>query len=495
VSHKVGIVHTPAPIHVGHRPPGAGDYLPLQNPGWRSGRDEPVQVSALNKADIDWAKHEIEPRWIGSETADCVAALQPGWYHNRGARERDRFLEGAASRGETALVISLLGHTDDTTWNVFGDGGDSVELANTMCAVHGQKLPAATKATLATGLAPADADLGKRLLNRTSDAPWWSLDLSGHTTMRGDGGPSVDHPAVGELVPLLVDPLGEPVVGVWLSPNKRIRWYIIPDHINWNAVLDWLIHQAIPAYVPAAAQRHRSSSFVDTTLLTPTESRARQALADMESQYAEERARLDAELAEAQNMAEPVRNGLLYGTADTLVAAVATVLRAAGFDVVDLDEELGDTRSADLLATFGDHRRLIEVKSEGRNASESLINALRRHLQTWPQLRPELPVGGGVLVVNHQLRLPPADRSPTVYSRPEFVATLAEPIISTRALFDWWRAEDWTAIQRVVLGADPAPSPPAQSLVAPSSGPLGEQQSSTGEVPATQKRRWFWRRR
>lgn len=133
---------------------------------------------------------------------------------------------------------------------------------------------------------------------------------------------------------------------------------------------------------------------------------------------------------------------MFYGTGDTLVDAVATVLRAAGFEVVGLDEELGDTRSADLLATLGDHRRLIEVKSEGRNASESLVNDLRRHLQTWPGLRPEHPVGGGVLVVNHQHRLPPSDRSPTVFSRTEFVATLTEPVISVRDLFDWWRTED-----------------------------------------------------
>jgi len=127
--------------------------------------------------------------------------------------------------------------------------------------------------------------------------------------------------------------------------------------------------------------------------------------------------------------------------------------------------------------TLGDHRRLIEMKSEGRNARESLVNDLRRHLQTWPDLRPEISVGGGVLVVNHQHRCPPADRSPTIYSRPEFVATLTEPVIAVRALFDLWRAEDWTALQRFVLGADPAPTPPAQSPADPPSGPLGEPQT------------------
>lgn len=30
------------------------------------------------------------------------------------------------------------------------------------------------------------------------------------------------------------------------------------------------------------------------------------------------------------------------------------------------------------------------------------MDFLRKHLETWPALRPEVPVDGGVLVVNHQ---------------------------------------------------------------------------------------------
>lgn len=480
-------MHTPAPVHIGHQPPGSPDYLPLQNP---AGRDvgEQVRVSTLNKVEIDWSKHEIEPRWLGSESATCVAALQPGWFHNQGAPERDRYFDGAAERNETALVISVLGFAHDTKPAGFmsSGGADSVNLAMTMSVVHGHRLPTRTAVRLATGLTRADEDLGKRLLNRPADAPWWSLKLSKLATERAVGPPQYHEP-VGELRPILIDPLGDPVVAVWLAPDEQIRWYIVPDDLEWNGVLDWLIHQAIPTYVPAAAQRHRSSSFADTNLLTPAESHAQQALVDMESRHADERARLEAVLADARQVAEPLRDGLFYGTGDTLVDAVGTVLRAAGFDVVDLDKELGDTRSADLLATLGDHRRLIEVKSEGRNARESLINDLRRHIQTWPELRPELPAGGGVLVVNHQHRLPPADRSPTVYNRREFVATLTEPVISVRDLFDWWRTEDWTALQCAVLGTDPAlrqPDPPPT-----------EPQMPSEQVPASPERRRFWRRR
>jgi hypothetical protein len=49
--------------------------------------------------------------------------------------------------------------------------------------------------------------------------------------------------------------------------------------------------------------------------------------------------------------AEPIRYGLLYGPCDELVAAVAKVLTAARLTTVDLDEALGDTKSADLLVS------------------------------------------------------------------------------------------------------------------------------------------------
>jgi hypothetical protein len=71
---------------------------------------------------------------------------------------------------------------------------------------------------------------------------------------------------------------------------------------------------------------------------------------------------------------------LFYGTGTELVRAVEALLVAGGFDVVDLDAELGGTLSADLLVAFGSLRRLLEVKSQGRNASESLVNDLLKHL-------------------------------------------------------------------------------------------------------------------
>jgi hypothetical protein len=263
-----------------------------------------------------------------------------------------------------------------------------------------QPAPRPDQSHTGADLEPADQDLAKRLLNRPSDAPWWGLQLDGSTLLPGAGGSPKTYPAIGELRPLLRDPLGEPVAAVWVSPDEQIRWYIVPDDIDWNVILDWLVHQAIPAYVPHAARRHRTSSFLDADLLTPAERDAHQALADMENRHAEERQRLQADLDRARQSADPVRDGLFYGKGNDLVRAVETVLHTAGFDVVDLDNELGRTVSADLLVTLGAHRRLVEVKSEGRNASESLVNDLLKHLRTWPELRPELPVGGGALVIN-----------------------------------------------------------------------------------------------
>ena len=60
-------------------------------------------------------------------------------------------------------------------------------------------------------------------------------------------------------------------------------------------------------------------------------------------------------------------------------------------------------------------------------------------------------MGGGVLIVNHQYKLEPYRRSSQVYSRPEFVAALTVPVISTHTLFDWWRVSDWTFLRDAIL--------------------------------------------
>ncbi|MCX4460326.1 hypothetical protein OG585_52225 (plasmid) [Streptomyces sp. NBC_01340] len=99
--------------------------------------------------------------------------------------------------------------------------------------------------------------------------------------------------------------------------------------------------------------------------------------------------------------------------------------------------------------------RLVEVKGASGPAQEHLVGQLHKHLETWPRLRPDEPVSDGVLIVNHQHKLHPSESTMAVYSRPEFVAALDSlpvTVISTVELFNWWRADDWTAIRMAVLG-------------------------------------------
>jgi hypothetical protein len=441
---------------------------------------------------IEWQQHGVEPRWLEMETSDCAAALDPSIFHGHGADEFERFLAGTRSRQETALVIATIGEAEDSSpRSVLSRYDASVSLPGFQGAISGRRLPAGTQRALAPELSPPDRDLGLRLLNRPPEAPWWALTLSSLTHVPGAGGASVIYAPKGELHPILVDPLGDPVVAAWTPQAGDQRWYIIPDATDWNGVVDWLIHQALPAYVPDALRRARSPHFVDPDLQTQAELRARQALADMAVRHAEEKARLEAGLQRAQAAAEGIRYGLLYGTGKELVDAVDAVLKDAGLTTVNLDDELGQTRSADLLATFRLQRRLVEIKSASGNAAEALVGDLQRHLATWPELRPQEPVGGGVLIVNHQYKLEPDQRSFQVYSRPEFVAALTVPVISTHTLFDWWRVSDWKSIRDAILGSgDPA------DRIAASPPEAGRPPTPVSPTPGGQApSRRLWRRK
>ena len=340
--------------------------------------------------------------------------------------------------------------------------------------ISGARPPAAPTISVAEGLDAADRDLGLRLrtgARRTRRGG--VLSCTAPEVWSGAGGSSTRHDVEGQLQPILVDGLYRPVVAAWTPAAGDQRWYVVPDVCDWHSILDWLAQRALPRYVPGALRRARSPLALDPALQTPAEAEARSALAELETSYTARRRELEERLAVATANSEPVRNGLLYGTSADLVDAVATVLRAAGLTVVDLDDLLGDTVSADLLVSLGARRRLIEVKSASGNASESLVGQLETHLRTWPQLWPHQPVDGGGLIINHQHRLEPAQRSDTVYGRPEFVAALALPVLPTRALFEWWRSSNWAAIRTAVLGdcqddgqgdgeLDNGPSPPRQ---------------------------------
>ncbi|MBB4794311.1 hypothetical protein [Streptomyces nodosus] len=401
----------------------------------------------------------------------------------QGREEFQRFLGGARQRGEVALIFAVIGHAEgDRPRNVFSSVDASVHLGDQSTSAGGRRLPKGMRPAIAPGLEGADRDLAIRLLTRPEGAPWWSLELYGSQSYNGDGSGRVDQPPVGELHPILVDSLGEPVVAAWTSSEGDQRWYLIPDATRWESVLGWLVHRALPEYVPAVLRRARSPFFIDPDLQTVGEQSARDALEDLKARYAVEKQRLEDELRQAKETAEPVRYGLLYGSGTDLVHAVARVLTAAGMHTVDLDEELGGTKSADLLVgADGVASRLVEVKGASGPAQEHLVGHLQRHLETWPQLRPDEPVSDGVLIVNHQHKLHPSERAAAVYARPEFVASLDSlpvTVISTVELFNWWRAADWTAIRTAMLGDAAATAQSATPVNPPQ--PL-----------AAQRRRWW----
>ncbi len=159
---------------------------------------------------------------------------------------------------------------------------------------------------------------------------------------------------------------------------------------------------------------------------------------------------------------------------------MSIVLTAAGFEVHDLDVKLDGPKSADLLAVRGASRCLIEVKSASGNAGEGLVGDLQRHISTWPGLRPaQQPVTHAALIVSHQCRRPPRERSSQVYTRPEFVSALPFPVISARQLFDWWRAADWPAIRNAITASGPQDPPDTPATVPqPHNGPAGEPRRS-----------------
>lgn len=474
------------PVHIGQPEPASEreqHWLARQQHARDRGHREP---KPRVPASLDWAQHGFQPRWLGMETSDCAVAIEPGHFHGHGDAERDRFLAATARRGELALLISVMGDVDDDApHSVLFSGDASVSVGDIFTSVSGRRLPAGSRPTIVPDLSAADRDLAIRLLTRAPDSPWWALKLQGATLVNYNG--EARHEAKGHLEPILVDALGDPVVAAWVSPAGDQRWYIIPDATPWENLLGWLIRIALPAYAPEVLRRTRSPHFIDPDLQTKNELAARRALAELEARYVDEKAFLEQQLRDAEQHAEPIRYGLLYGTGDDLAAAVATVFTAAGLHAVDLDTELGGTKSADLLVSAGDAspRRLVEVKGVSGPAQESMVGNLQRHLGTWPQLRPDLPVNGGVLVVNHHHKLPPSERPAQVYSRPEFVASLPVKVISSAELFGWWRIGDWPAIRTAVLGAE-TPSLPAT--------PPAAEVPRSREAPHEQSRRWWHRR-
>jgi len=471
------------PVHVGSISPEAwsrtearaAELRPPIAP-WVRDRKRPL----IARADIDWDSAGLMPHWIQADSVECAAALDPGVYYAQGAEEFTRFRDGAKGRGETALVVSTAGilNEDGTPEprSLF-DGDDSVMLGSVDSYIAGELLPAGGKVGLAADLSEADKDLARRLQNTSSIKRWWRLSLVGPS--KEDWGGHRQLPAEGTLVPILETELHEPVAAVWLSPDGVERRYIVPAQTPWPLILDWLMAQALPAYVPEAMRRARRHLSTDVDLMTNRECELHAALAALKSHYRDQESKLSGELASAEQEASSTRDGLLYGTGDQLVAAVRTVLESAGLTVVNLDDVLGGTKNADLLVTSANRSRLVEVKSAGGKATERAYDDLVRHLTAWPHLTDSVPVEGGAFVINHEYKRVPGDRERQPYQRPEFLQAVTEPIVTTLDLFDAWRQEDSHRIRSLFFrtGPDAGQLENADRAASPESPPCSTSQT------------------
>ncbi len=444
------------PVFVGCEPPEYWDALEARQQ--QAGEDAATWLRdqrrpSLARADLGWPELGFEPRWVRYDTVDCAAALDPSIFSSHGADEYVRFRLGAQRRGETALVICRIGRADEprNVRNVFDLLGDSVSIGETHTTIHGREIGKGARVRAADDLGDADGQLARRLLSCNSPLTWRSLSLSGAVLESAHG--REEHAPEGVLMPILESELGEPVVAAWISPDGIERRYVVPVETPWTLLLQWLLEQALPEIVPGAMRRARRSVASEEDLLTRRERDCRAALAGLESDYIARRGVLERQLESAQNDAAEIRYGLLYGTGQQLVDAVRSVFESAGIGVVDLDEEFGDTKNADLLCSYGGRSRLVEVKSASGSAPERAYQDLLRHLREWPNVSEGANVDGGALVMSHERRTVPQDRSPRPYARPEFLASQTEPVVSAIDLFTAWRDEEAATIRQMLFGS------------------------------------------
>jgi hypothetical protein len=167
-----GSIDTLIPVHVGLRQPSWAPPVLGSGGGNRARFVEPPRNIPLLEQDFDWAAHDVTPRWIGMESSDCPAALEPSIFHQRGGEELKRFLAGAASRGETAVLIATVGNAnDDQPRGVLGQRSATILLPGSNEAISGVRTPDRSAISLAAGVEGPDHDLGLRLQRRPRDAP------------------------------------------------------------------------------------------------------------------------------------------------------------------------------------------------------------------------------------------------------------------------------------------------------------------------------------
>lgn len=482
-------VFTTWDVHIAYPPPRRWDELAQHDADALRRITGQSTRPSITAEPVAWDALHMTPRWLDDDSSRAVAALQPSLFANQGAAEWRRFREGAAARHELALAVSMIGTDEPSTMtSPFGPGA-SVSLPGSeggFESVGGEQISLATRPTLAEGLDGADRDLASRLVTgRDLALPWWSLHLSGAVVSQGWGGSRNVQPT-GTLEPLLTTDAGEVVAAVWTSPDDAIRHYIVPWLPSWTKLLEWLGSQAIPEFIPSAARRIRAMVGEEPQLQTTAELAARSALASLERDYRARHDNLAQQLADARRAADWVRHDMLFSSSTVLETAVSRVLIDAGCAVTSLDQLLANTSSADLLVELGGRRRLVEVKSASGRAGEGLVGDASRHLDTWPQLRPNVQVEGITLIVNYQTNIHPLERSAAVYSRPEFVRALTMPVITTLEMFDAWRQSDFDRVLKAVF-PDTTPGRP------PSAGMQPDPSTTAPSTDHAQARPWWQR--
>ncbi|MFD8947549.1 hypothetical protein ACFV0B_01645 [Streptomyces xanthophaeus] len=437
----------PIPLHIVGEPPAPPAPHVLGTSAAPGRQADP----AVRPGALDWTALGVEPRWKDQETGDCAAILSPVRGPATASEPYKRYAAGARQRGETALVVACIG-AGTRSHNVFsGTVAPGIHLPHYYGSISANPLPAGVSPEVADGVDHAEHDLGTRLLNRPPDT-WYRLTYLKETSSSHPGVARMwPPPGEGELRPILVDGLGDPVAGVWMPAGGDARWFVVPHGTDQRLLVEWLVQHALPAYVPGALTRARSPLLRDLAFATDAEARLVETIAEEQRAHERRQSELKQQLAELRAVADPLRDRLLFGTGRPLEDAVHDVLKAAGATVTCLDDVYG-TKSADLLAEYGGRRVLVEVKSANNRAAQSLPDKLLKHLNTWPSLTGTEPVDGGVLVVNHQIKLPPAQRDAEVYADRAFADALTVPVIGSARLFDWWRREDWDAVLDAVFG-------------------------------------------
>jgi len=464
-------VQTLLDVHVGSQTPAQWNERERLQAGRNPAR-RAVRPRIAAEA-IDWEDLGLQPRWVGDDTSEAVAAIEPSNHSGEGADEWRRFQAGARARGELELYVSTCAPPDDEPRPSIFPRSARIYFPYLLLEdfhIHADPIRLARPPELAEGLSATDKDLALRIRNeRGTDREWLAFEPKAH---QYDGGRAFERRQgrfFGTWTSLLVTPDGRTVVGVWSDGgtlDSPVRHYVLPDMDSYRPILQWLVERAVPDFVPTAAARTRQHIDTQPELQTDRERALTGELAELTAGYELAKSELEAQLALARTVASPVRDAMLFGTGHALETAVARVLSDAGLGVEALDETLG-TASGDLLVEHANERILVEVKSCGGPAAERLVDALLRHCQTWPQLRPDQPLTGAALIVNHQHKQPPADRPMAVYQRGAFVDSLEHPVVSTLELFDAWRRQDWAAIRESVGVERPATTTAAQATTAP----------------------------